>query len=561
MDKISTHKSFILGITLIALISILYVIRIFGARSGIDSLYDEGYLLLKLWEARNEIGQQGVSQWPVMVFKLLGSDMSANLLYLRYVEITLQILSVLYLIRAVYKWYSYSQCNNKNSLLFGISFILLLQYPTLGALFIYYNPIQQLLFNLIIANVILYQRTNEISKSVYLLLAGLCSFLSFLVILPSGVVVSLLILIYLFVINDYNVMKTFSQSVFYILGIVIAALLYHFFVNNLLLVYNEMKEVAGTITKTGRGYDISTFIIKYLVYFKDILLSILPLIFAFGLSVFVNKYNKILSILVFVISIVLINLYWPWAKAMYSTMILFPALVGFVVYVFSKNIHKPILSLLIFLLVFPFLGLLGTNVYYGGKIVWFFISWSIVLLILMSTKLKSKFLDHHKHFFILSVLVLYLFFPVRSLFGRDNNKYLFEKYNQISGIKITQSQLIYFNRVDSIITKYGYKPNMHYMFSTQLDHMTIYVLNARPNSTYFQPMDFVVDENSFKLIKPEFLFLTKYDLDVAGEKLINSNWGFPDAYDKYYVGTPETVNTGYPTERWLYCLKSLRQNK
>ena len=177
MDKISIHKSFILGITLIALISILYVIRIFGARSGIDSLYDEGYLLLKLWEARNEIGQQGVSQWPVMVFKLLGSDMSANLLYLRYVEITLQILSVLYLIRAVYKWYSYSQCNNKNSLLFGISFILLLQYPTLGALFIYSNPIQQLLFNLIIANVILYQSTNEISKSVYLLLAGLCSFL------------------------------------------------------------------------------------------------------------------------------------------------------------------------------------------------------------------------------------------------------------------------------------------------------------------------------------------------------------------------------------------------
>jgi len=178
----------------------------------------------------------------------------------------------------------------------------------------------------------------------------------------------------------------------------------------------------------------------------------------------------------------------------------------------------------------------------------------------ISSKLKSKFQENHKHFFILSVLVLYLFFPVKSLFGRDNNKYLFEKYNQISGIKITQSQLIYFNRVDSIITNYGYKPNMHYIFSTQLDHMTIYVLNARPNSTYFQPMDFVVDDNSFKLIKPEFLFLTKYDLDVAGEKLINSNWGFPDAYDKYYVGTPETVNTRYPTERWLYCLKSLRQN-
>ena len=561
MKKISIHKSFILGITLIALISILYVIRIFGARSGIDSLYDEGYLLLKLWEARNEIGQQGASQWPVMVFKLLGSDMSANLLYLRYVEITLQILSVLYLIRAVYKWYSYSQCNNKNSFLFGISFILLLQYPTLGALFIYYNPIQQLLFNLIIANVIFYQSTNEVTKPVYLLLAGLCSFLSFIVILPSGVVVTLLIFIYLFVMNDYDVRKTFIQSIFYVLGIVIAAILYHFFVNNLLLVYNEMKEVAGTITKTGRGYDIFTFIIKYLVYFKDILLSILPLIFAFGLSVFVNKYNKILSILFFVISIVLINFYWPWAKAMYSTMILFPALIGFVVYVFSRNIHKPILFLLIFLLVFPFLGLLGTNVYYGGKIVWFFISWSIVPLIVISSKLKSKFIENHKHFFILSVLVLYLFFPVRSLFDRDDNKYLFDKYNQISDIKITQSQLIYFNRVDSIITNYGYKPNMHYMFSTQLDHMTIYVLNARPNSTYFQPMDFVVDDNSFKLIKPEFLFLTKYDLDVAGQKLINSNWGFPDAYDKYYVGTPETVNTGYPTERWLYCLKSLRQNK
>lgn len=561
MGKNSIDLSLILSITLIAVISIMYVIRFLGAHIGIDSLYDEGYLLLKLWEVRNEIGQQGVSQWPVLVFKLLGSDMSANLLYLRYVEITLQILSILYLIIAVYKWYSYAQCNNKIYFLFGTSFILLLQYPTLGAMFINYNSIQQLLFNLIIANVIFYQSTNEITKPVYLLLAGLCSFLSFMVILPSGVVVALLILIYLFVINDYDVRKTFSQSVFYILGIVIAAILYHFFVNNLLLVYNEMKEVAGTITKTGRGYDIFTFILKYLVYFKDILLSILPLLLAFGLSVFLNKHNKILSILVFVISIVLINVYWPWAKAMYSTMIIFPALVGFVVYVYSKNIHKPILFLLIFLLVFPFFGLLGTNVYYGGKIGWFFISWSIIPIILISSKLKSKFLDNHKHFFILSVLVLYMFFPVRSLFGTDNNKFLFDKYNQISGIKITQSQLNYFNRVDSIISKYGYKPNKHYMFSTQLDHMTIYVLNARPNSTYFQPMDFVVDENSFKLIKPEFLFLTKYDLDVAGQKLINSNWGFPDAYDKYYVGTPETAITGYSTERWLYCLKSLRQNK
>lgn len=538
----------------------LFISKSLNINSGLDTIYDEGYLLLKLWEARNEVGNHGVSQWAILVSKTFGYQLSSNLIFLKIINIFFQILSVIFLIYAVCKCTLKKDYKSSMSIgFFHISFISLLLYPTLGSLFLYYNPIQQILFNLIVGSILFYQSANDIRKNIFLFLCGLFSFLSFLVIPPSGIVVAFLLIAFVFAANDFKIKKTFISSIYYILGIFILAVAYHVFINNLIHVYNDMQVVASSISKTNRGYDIFTFLIKYLVYFKDILLSIIPLVVVSLISVYVHRFNKLFSYIVFISLLILTVNFWPWNKAMYSTMIFFPAFVSIILYFFSSSKNKTSIFLMIFLFIFPFVALLGTNVYYGGKIVWFFITWGIIPLLILSNDIKFPLFEKYRTFFIFSISIIYLLTPIKSAFTTNTNEYYFKKYKNISEIKITKSQLDYFNRVDSILNIYNFVENKHYMFSTQLDHMTIYAFNAKPNSTYFQPMDFLVDNNSDKLKRPEFMFLTKFDLDIAEEKLRDTDWGFPDAYDKYYVGTPETYQTGYSTERWLYCLKDLKQ--
>ena len=87
---------------------------------------------------------------------------------------------------------------------------------------------------------------------------------------------------------------------------------------------------------------------------------------------------------------------------------------------------------------------------------------------------------------------------------------------------------------------------------------TLCYFESVPCGLFFQPTDFVAHASN-DLPVPDFLFLCEFDEMVALEKLKNMPWGWPDEFDKYYVGTPETIQIGYPTERWLYCRKCLKE--
>lgn len=68
-------------------------------------------------------------------------------------------------------------------------------------------------------------------------------------------------------------------------------------------------------------------------------------------------------------------------------------------------------------------------------------------------------------------------------------------------------------------------------------------------------MDFLAEKDKRNLKKPDFLFLTEFDLKLISDSIKSLNWDFPEEYDQYFVGTPETMITGYSTTRTLYCLK------
>ncbi len=131
----------------------------------------------------------------------------------------------------------------------------------------------------------------------------------------------------------------------------------------------------------------------------------------------------------------------------------------------------------------------------------------------------------------------------------------FEKSEAIADRYITQEQYDYFDKVYDIVYQYGFERGKSVIYSTQLDAMTVVVLGADFCGPYFQPMDFNAAWQREDKI-PDFLFLSEYDKDVSDETLRNMTWGFPEDFDVYYVGTPETHQTGYSTNRWLYCRKN-----
>ena len=60
------------------LILLLYAYKLFKINTGLDSLYDEGHLLIRLWQVRHGIIHEGISQWPVMIYNFFGEKFSSS---------------------------------------------------------------------------------------------------------------------------------------------------------------------------------------------------------------------------------------------------------------------------------------------------------------------------------------------------------------------------------------------------------------------------------------------------------------------------------------------------
>jgi hypothetical protein len=126
---------------------------------------------------------------------------------------------------------------------------------------------------------------------------------------------------------------------------------------------------------------------------------------------------------------------------------------------------------------------------------------------------------------------------------------------------LTDHQALHFRECEKIVKEYNFQPKKSVIYSTQLGMMTICYLDGVNCANYFQPMDFVAHAQGDKLPCPDFLFLCEYDIQVSGEQLRNIGWGWPEDFDVFEVGTPESIKTSYPTERMLYCRKSLKTNE
>ena len=558
----TNYNNFLVLFSVVLLLVYLY--SIYTINYSLDTLCDEGYLFFALQNARKGI-YHGHTFWPYIVNAFWTENFCSSISNLRYLRFGVHFVTVLFYLFAFYHYF-----NNKKyfpsvfeKLLF-VLIVFLFGVFQLNGIIVAYNILQEFFIAIIICLFIISLDKSNKFKLFCFFAIGFFSVFSILTIFPSGVLIFLSILFFTWFDTKTIDFLLFLISLF--LGIVASLIFFHFFILNLNSIFQIIVKTGQVISKQGYNYDFTSYLILIGLYIRNYFICIVLLLGGFSVSVFIKKhFNNLLSVAFFVAFMVIVILYQKKPVLHVSTIVSLPIILLSCFGIKrvggrNSNLLFSIVSfkglLLLFCFCLPILSSIGTNIPLDRKTEYFILPWAVLIFeLLIYLNIKKSY----KMGIFIFLFITILFRPLNCIFDffvkeHANTKCVIN-HLPAKGVEISESQNKYFKRVKSIIESYGYKPKDK-IFSTQLDLMTLAVLNAEPVGLYFMPQEFINDQNKHKYEQPAFIFLDGYDRMVMLDSLKALDWGFPEKYDSIYVDSPETIILPYSTKRTLYCLSS-----
>ena len=530
------------------------IVSYIGLRFNIDSIYDEAFLFFSQRSALNgDIA--GMSQGTSIIASIFGDTACNTILGLRTCGWWLKMLCVL-----IFTILTYDLSGKGGKHFFGYLIIgILMIAPSLFDIVLCHNGLAQ--FFLCIAMAFGCRILMKESRWNYLwcVCVGICCTYGIFSILPSA----LLLMASMFVLLLIKYWKSCKTLISYIgstlLGLIIGITTIHCFVVEIPTIIAAMTEAAHNVTTLNRGYDPMTFLIKLLLFMRDWVLCGTIIIGGMYISDKVCKtgYNWLASILLLGVLIV-------YSLYQQKPQVTLPMLLSvmWLLLLYNKTKDGDIkytidfnTLLNIVLILAPVILSIGTNTYLGGKMRYFMLPWVILLYRL---GWNQKVVPYR---FVVSIFVtILLCLPIANTVKAISGEGYLVNHGPLENMHLTNQQNQHFELCDSIMSQYNFKAQESVIYTTQLGMMTVCYLDGINCANYFQPMDFVAYAEHDKLSRPDFMFLCDYDIDVSGKELEQIGWGWPEEFDVYDVGTPETAQVGYPTTRKLYCRKSLRNN-
>ena len=541
---------------LLILAIVVLVIRFLSLDKGFFTFYDEAYFLLKAREVTEGI-ITGKSQWNFLAVHWFPFWDLSDAIYSRAAGNVLAILAAI--IAAV----SSSVSFGKNHWLKYLS-VSLLVYLSVGGQICYVN-MQAFLLCVALSAFLVYTRMEKESiKRIMLVIAGFAGGLSLFVIMPGGALTLLCFAIVVILINRGSVKKGFQQLAFGLIGVVISLAYLHFFICNLRDVLDAMSFTASYFTKSGYHYDPMSFAIAIGLFLRD---CIFIFVFYCGAYYLAGKLHfpkfKWISGVIY-LALILVYTYYQ-KKPVISSAMFFSSLVviPFVFDNLGKCSWKEVFSekgiFNAFLFCFPLIASMGTNTALSGRISCFIISWCYIWFGTESSEDSAK-----PQWYVTLAALLIVLFPaikgtVSTLRDTDNCVH-FEKGNpDFAKLYIKQEQKEYFDRVFDLMRDYGYQEDSSVVFTAMFDYATVLALNAKLSSNFHQTNNFLYWDKA-SMLKPDFVILSGWDEMVIGEELRNTGWGWPEEFDAYDMGTPETtvLTSADIEQRTVYCRKALK---
>jgi len=546
-------KNNILLLVLIPMVFFLYAFNFYQLDKSLYTIYDEGYFYLTIWKVKNGIQNIGVSQWPYFINSIFNDEITSDILYLRYIGYFTGVFSIISF-AIIILLYLKNELQPKEKILYLIV-VTLMGYFSLGGIIISFNQIQEFLLLMMIGFFLLSVKYSKYSYWFWGFI-GFFSFLSLLIIFPSGLIITIGLFI-LQLLRGFDNKKIYFTIILFFVGFFISVVNIHFFVVDIITIKENIIDGAINIMGSDRGYNPMSHITRLLFFFRDFFIDICLLIGAYGISLLIKIYTKKwVSEMFFLISILIFTFYQKQPVMYFSSLLAFPILLFAIIQIYNKISFRLIFTseilILLFLFITPILSAIGTNTALSIKMVAFILPWSVLYIKIWKAQ-KYKFVD--LKFLILIILIVSVVVPFKNVIFENEKLYKFTDEKPISNMKLNRIQKEYFDRVYSILLDYQYRPQKDIIFATTFDHMTICAMDAVPSETFQLPNDFLVFKNKKKIKRPDFIFLNNYDYEMMSDSLAKLNWGFPQNYEKYYVGTPDP-DAIWKSERWLYCRKS-----
>lgn len=548
-------KNKILIFILSCLLLVLYFFEFWKLDKNLFTIFDEGYYYLTLLKAKNAEANIGVSQWPYFITSLFSNETLSSIYALRVLRYIFRIST--FILFAIITFSYLKKQKSKTNLFTYILFTAAMAFFSIGDMIITYNYIQELFILMSVAFLLL---AYSKGKSILMILFGFFSFLTILIIPPSGFLFTFTSLIIIILINFKE--KVFlSHSILYsFIGFILSIIFTHFVIVDLRVVYDNIFVGAKDLMSANRGYGPVDHILRLFFYIRDFFIQTCLLIGLYYIaSIFGAKTKAYIMWVFFTIGLFVFMIYLKKPVFYISTLWAFPIILFAIEKIRDQNfrfinllkndLNKNIINIFLFLL--PLISVLGTNTPYAGKMLVFILPWSLLLYQLYDIK------THTVAFKILIPIVLItpLLFSVSTLTNKNTSTQEYFSEGPVHGMKLNTSQAVYFQKVDSLFKVYNFNKNKDYVFATTFDHMTIVAFEAKAINTFQQPEDFLQYKNKENLAKPQFIFMTEYDKTMLTDEFRKLNWGFPDEYVVHFIGTPDP-NSIWKSNRWLYCLKT-----
>ena len=519
------------------------------------TIFDEGYYYLTLQNANNNEPNVGISQWPYFICSLTNDNILTNILNLRYLRYGFRIFT--FIVFALLAGFTF--INKKNRKEFPVFFIIVsaMAFFSMGDMIITYNYLQE--FNLLMIAVFCLL-SYRLRKPFWLILSGFFSFISMLIILPSGLLVSLASITLLILLYQKNIKKIFNSVLFFVVGFFLSAVFVHVFIVDIQTIYQNMYTGTASLLNANRGYGPIDHVFRLLFYFRDFFIQISLILGLYAFSYIITKKTKpFLGWLLFAVGILVFIYYVKKPAFNISTLWAFPIVLYVLQFLnindlsFSSIRKMNFENVLIntFLFILPLISVFGTNTPYASKMIVFILPWS---LLLFNIYLVNNISVNYKTI-VMTVLVIPFLMVAKNIDLQNDYSYRLQVDGPASDIYLNHNQYQYFNKVDSLFNAYNFHKNQDYVFATTFDHMTIVTFKAKALEIFQLPEDFLQYRNKEMLPGPKFIFMTEYDKKMLSDEFKKLDWGFPEKYDQYFIGTPDPEAI-WKTERWLYCKKN-----
>ena len=539
-------------------LAVLTFMQVSTFRFGFFTAYDEAYFLLKLQEAYDMSCITGKSQWNLIAvhwFPYLDLTSKVNSCLASVILLGLSVVFVTVTACVIY--------DKKRVLRYLATAWLLLFGVTIGL--DYVSMQAAVLTWALCALMLFYKCTIPWLKSLFAVLCGVCIGFSLFIIIPAALVLlaGIAVLIVVSFWNEWRRMLLYIGSG--VTGVLLTLLYMHVVVCPLGDILDAMLFTASYIGKSGYSYDGVSFMLQYGLFFRDCLFVMLAFVGAFWLSKRIN--NKWIGGIVYVAMILIYNHYQVKpliSPSMFAMSLpLVPFLFGNLQNFQWRDFQKADTWFYLFVFAFPLIASFGTNTALSGRIHCFIAAW---LFLWFEYEYNHPQEDYKRVF--AAVLLLYMI-PLsetyKAYMNRDDSYHFTRGNKYFAEIALSEKQADYFNHVYDILEQYNYQPRQSAVLTAVYDYCCLYAFDAVNAANYHQVQNFAYFPKE-KMIEPDFIFLCKWDSIVMAKDLEAMPWGWPEEFDKYYIGTPEPDDAPWITNaelemRHLYCRKSLKKTQ